>query len=234
VSVLAKRKPQANDKTPGVKARGLDPYAVLGVSREADDEQIKRAFRFKAKECHPDLGGDADKFEALRLCYDTLIDPVKRAEFDRTGEIKKQEPDNTLPDAYNRIGAVFQTVLAELKARSAIPEQCDLIRLMRLKFEEETRKRGEQRAELKTHIPLWESFRGRFSTKKGRNYLGDLVASSITQMGQSLKDLDRWDRADKMALTLMNDYDFRFDQPRAAQAFTFVEQVTGFNTGTRW
>ncbi len=67
-----------------------DPYKVLGVSKDADQAAIKRAFRKLAKEFHPDKhDGDAtakDKFARINAAYEILKDEDKRAAFDR-GEI---------------------------------------------------------------------------------------------------------------------------------------------------
>jgi DnaJ-class molecular chaperone len=67
-----------------------DPYAVLGVKREATQEEIRGAYRKLAKQLHPDLNpGDKkaeEKFKQVASAYDVLGDPEKRARFDR-GEI---------------------------------------------------------------------------------------------------------------------------------------------------
>jgi DnaJ-class molecular chaperone len=66
-----------------------DPYATLGVGREASQDEIKRRYRKLAKELHPDLNPDkevAERFKQITAAYDLLSDPEKRAKYDR-GEI---------------------------------------------------------------------------------------------------------------------------------------------------
>lgn len=67
-----------------------DLYKILGVSRTASDDDIRRAYKRKAKESHPDLHpGDARKaetFKAASAAYDILGDSKKRSQYDR-GEI---------------------------------------------------------------------------------------------------------------------------------------------------
>jgi DnaJ-class molecular chaperone len=67
-----------------------DPYEVLGVKRNASQDEIKSKYRQLAKKLHPDLNpGNADaaaKFKDVSAAYDLLSDEQKRARFDR-GEI---------------------------------------------------------------------------------------------------------------------------------------------------
>lgn len=57
-------------------------YDILGVSKEATQEEIKKSYRKLSKEHHPDKGGDEEKFKEIAEAYSTLSDPKKRAEYD--------------------------------------------------------------------------------------------------------------------------------------------------------
>ncbi len=66
-----------------------DFYEILGVDRNATKEEIKSAFRKKARQYHPDVNKAPDaeeKFKELGKAYETLMDDDKRATYDRYGE----------------------------------------------------------------------------------------------------------------------------------------------------
>lgn len=74
---------------PGTRARDwaeVDFYAVLGVERDASDDDIARAYRTLAKQLHPDSGASAEqvaRFVDVTTAYDVLADPDLRRDYDR-------------------------------------------------------------------------------------------------------------------------------------------------------
>lgn len=77
----------------------MDYYKILGVSEQAEEEQIKQAYRRLAKKYHPDLNPNdseaEEKFKNVVEAYETLGDTDKRKEYDlkrtKTGDGRKRE-----------------------------------------------------------------------------------------------------------------------------------------------
>ncbi|WP_419728852.1 DnaJ C-terminal domain-containing protein [Lichenicola sp.] len=80
----------ADDRQEGPGASETGPYDILGISRDADKETIRKAYRRLAKESHPDLHpGDPaaeERFKRISAANSLLSDPEQRARYDR-GEI---------------------------------------------------------------------------------------------------------------------------------------------------
>src|SRR2546423_4189018 len=103
-----------------------DYYEVLGVERGATDEEVKRSYRKLAVKFHPDKNPDdrhaEEKFKELGEAYDVLIDPDKRAAYDRFGHAAfaqgggfggrggVHDPFDIFREGFGGGGGIFQTL----------------------------------------------------------------------------------------------------------------------------
>ncbi len=90
-----------------------DPYRVLGVRRGASDDEIRKAYRRKAKACHPDTApawrreAMHERFLQLQEAYLVLSDPVRRKALDlelqaRHGLWRRRKDDDEFLDDFFR------------------------------------------------------------------------------------------------------------------------------------
>ncbi len=82
-------------------------YDTLGVSKSADTDEIKKAFKKAAMTHHPDKGGDPEKFKEVQKAYEVLSDDRKRQVYDMTGS---EDGESHGPEMYGfpfDIGSMF-------------------------------------------------------------------------------------------------------------------------------
>jgi molecular chaperone DnaJ len=98
-------------------AEATDYYELLGIGRDADQAEIKKAFRRLARQYHPDkTGGDeasTEKFKAIGQAYAVLGDPEKRAHYDRYGRVAEDggfAAGDVNFDMFGDLGSIFQSI----------------------------------------------------------------------------------------------------------------------------
>ncbi len=120
-----------------------DYYSVLGVARNVGDEDIRKAFRKKAMEYHPDRNKSPDaeeKFKEINEAYQVLSDSKKRAQYDQFGKAGVGGTDRPFEgfDVFGGFGDIFDSFFGDATGRRGRQAQRggDLQQRVVLSFEE--------------------------------------------------------------------------------------------------
>ena len=82
-------------------------YKILGVSKDASQEELKKAYRKLAVKHHPDKGGDPETFKEISSAYDVLSDPEKKDLYDKYGKEGVEQGGGGSRDAEDIFSSLF-------------------------------------------------------------------------------------------------------------------------------
>lgn len=204
----------------------LDLYGTLGVAKDADTAAIRKAYRKRAKDAHPDGGGSERKFALVKLAHDVLSDDERRAKYDATGDASEHEVDNARSEALQFLGAMLEAVIAECEQVGIDPVTADLAATLRTRADRELASIEATRAETEKKKLKAERLLKRFIfKKKGEpNILEMIVRARITPFDRQLADLAKARDRMTAARKILDDYGFDADKapnPRSVNTFFF-------------
>lgn len=199
-----------------MKSQNRKYYDVLGVKPEATQDEIKKAFRAKAKKCHPDHHpGDREKesaFKDLSVAYNVLGDPDARRHYDETGEAPGM--DSILGEAYSLIVMAFQRV------REGAGDNIfhkDPIQSMKTAFTEGEGEAKAQIRKIENQIKRNEKLIEKLSHKSGgrTSFLHVALAEENKRGGQQIEMINHQIEVLKKAGEILDEYEFAVEK-RAA------------------
>lgn len=194
----------------------MDPYETLGLNRDASPADVKRAYRRKAKQTHPDTGGDAKAFQSVELAHRILSDDEARRKYDTTGKFD-DGPDNDDAQAISIIAGMLDAVLDDEKAKFR-----DLVGEMRKRIEGDIRTAETSIKQGKAFVTRTLDLQKRFKSKTGRNLFKSMIASKIAEAERIIVGIEGEIATRKRALELLADEDFNFEKAKPADYGNFT------------
>ena len=213
----------------------MNPYETLGVPADADAAAIRRAYRARAKKCHPDGGGSTEQFGALRRAHDVLTNPERREKYDRTGDIEEETADTGASLALRLISGALDQALGKIDGRGGNVEQAkDMIPAILSELTAERSKAKELIANLGKVLAINERLAGRFSVEgEGPNRLDALVNGRIGMVRGAIESNKRRIAAYDEALKIVSEHRFKADPaPDAKDKYPSMMFLFNFNHAT--
>jgi curved DNA-binding protein CbpA len=189
----------------------MNPYTELDVSVTASIEEIKQRYRTLAQMHHPDKGGDEELFKRIKLAYEILSDPVRRKQYDITGE-------TTTTNAKDEAVANLVQILLHVVPNFNV-DQDDLIHIAEMETRSMLNLVNKDIGVTERYIINLEKVSSKLRMKtEGENILNSFVVNQIQQRKQELVTFQHRVRVCNLMLEILKDYEYGlrnliFDNP---------------------
>lgn len=184
----------------------IDPYKMLGIERDADEQAIKLAYRKAAKAAHPDSGGDTEQFARLQAAFELLKDPVRRKVYDDTGY------DPQLADAKDLKGLMMiETLVNDFILDEREPGSFDPVAAMRRKLSDDILKSRFHILELERHRARVRKHLDRLGRKPDTDVLGSMLRARSQSIADAIKQAETQIEAIEQAYTMLEGYSYELD-----------------------
>jgi hypothetical protein len=181
----------------------MNPYTELDVSVDASLEEIKQRFRTLAHMHHPDKGGNEEVFKSIKLAYEILIDPIRRKQYDLTGDAIFS---NLKEEAITNIVQIILHVIPIFNADSD-----DLIQIAENRTREMLDRESNYIENTKRDILNLEKVLTKLRIKTdGENILQNVVANQLRERKKDLLVYQQNVHACTLMLEILKDYEYGF------------------------
>lgn len=190
-------------------------YDALGIDKDATIDAVKRAFRGRAKKCHPDAGGSKEQFALICRAKDILSDPERRAKYDRTGEEDAGGPDQSEAFAMDVAMQSVAHVLREIEGRGGRYAEHDLIKNAIAKIKADIATMNENARRMRAEATKQRDIAKRFRSKKGKpNRLRTMFENNAASLERNAEAALTPVKIGEGAIELLRDHSFEVSAPQ--------------------
>ncbi|MBP1851183.1 curved DNA-binding protein CbpA [Rhizobium halophytocola] len=185
----------------------IDPYMMLDIERDADDQEIKSAYRKAAKNAHPDSGGDSEQFARLQSAFDLLKDPVRRRVYDDTGYDPQMADQKDL-----KVLMMIETLVNDFILDEREPGSFDPVAAMRRKLSDDILKNRFHILELERHRARVRKHMDRLGKRPDTDVLGSMLRARSQSISEAIKQSEIQIDAIEQAYTMLESYSYEIDR----------------------
>jgi DnaJ-class molecular chaperone len=183
-------------------------YNTLGVDENATAKEIKDAFKQKAKDNHPDKGGDEEKMKEYNHAYAVLINPDKRKKYDETGD---ERAENSFESRFLSIVSAIFIQLIEKNSIQNVKVK-DLIKEFKLQVNGTIKQLDNMLNDLDDRRDKYIESLNRVSSKKS-NAITTILQGQIDAITQQQEGMKQEQEFLKLCLVEIEDYTYKTDEP---------------------
>lgn len=185
-------------------------YAIIGVSKSATPEAIRKAYRKQSRKAHPDTGGSNEAFAELKLAYDVLIDPVRRKRYDDSGSFDDSGPDNSQSAGMEWIFKALDQTLAAMVKYGMPVDSTDLKSEMVAWLKKVRHDIDKGLQEFHTKATVWKSIKGKFVAADGDTSMESLIDKTISVTNEIIRSTERQRDHLDIGLNMLAKYTFKY------------------------
>lgn len=172
-----------------------DLYDILKIPMDATPDQVKEAYRFLAKQHHPDAQGDENVFKEISAAYDVLSDSEKRARYDEFG-MDDQEMNQVLEMA----GGMFSAAIDK--------EPQDIMHQVRKVYTERNKQLESQKDAIKQGIKKAERILDAMEESPDNDFIGNMLRKEVVGMETDIQNMIMVGEILAKAMEMLDEYKF--------------------------
>jgi curved DNA-binding protein CbpA len=185
-----------------------DLYEQLGVPKNATGKDLKKAYRDKSRETHPDHGGNEEDFKQLVRAYKILENPDTRKRYDNGEDPDKMTSGGTQADEVTLcVIGLYVDVVEQIDV-----DNTDVIQTMLNHLKSNHHVLDQEIAKCKARIKRYDSAMKRTNRDSGNNLLADMMKNRIADVEREIAEFERQKEIRKKAREMVNEYKYAADK----------------------
>lgn len=201
------------------------PYTVLDVPEDADVVTIKKAHRKRARQSHPDRGGDPEEFKEVQQAYMILSDPLRRKRYDETGDV--DETQSSAPHAI--LAQCFKKVLGQLFSEARDPGSVNVVEMVRKSIRNDLSECTQKLETNQRALRMLEGILKRTKAKKEAEFVLAILKNEVSGCSSTVAQLKTAVEYHEQALKLLDDcsYDGKETAQKSGVTMMFTYGLGG-------